>query len=389
MSKDNLTIEAINNMSEDEFNALDVNTLTAMEAEDSDDTANTDLPDDADNNKDDNPGDIPDGEEEHDEEGDDNTDSDDADNADDGQDDDGDGTPTVTDVPDTDPKKKKESTVVEDEVDYKAFHETLTKPFKANGKEFQIKDPNEAISLMQKGLNYNQKMNQIKPYQQAGRLLEEHGLLEDKERLAFLIDLHNKNPDAIAKLVKDSGVEVYELDEEKANNYKPTPVNIPSEAAIALNDVIASNKENPDFVAVFNDADKWDEVSQRAIIGNPTMLETLANHKRDGVYDEVMKQVNHEINVRNNKTPVMELYVALGKQMYPNDNNANAQAKQKTTTATKVVKRVDPNLEAKRRAAGGTKSTTTKTAPVTMSEEDIYAMDDEAFKNLDHSKLVK
>ena len=85
----------------------------------------------------------------------------------------------------------------------------------------------------------------------------------------------------------------------------------------------------------------------------------------------------------------MELYVALGKQMYPNDNNANAQAKQKTATATKVVKRVDPNLEAKRRAAGGTKSTTTKTAPVTMSEEDIYAMDDEAFKNLDHSKLVK
>lgn len=140
MSKDNLTIEAINNMSEDEFNALDVNTLAAMEAEDSDDTANTDLPDDADNNKDDNPGNIPDDEEEHGEEGDDNTDSDDADNADDGQDDDGDGTPTVTDVPDTDPKKKKEPTVVEDEVDYKAFHETLTKPFKANGKEFQIKD---------------------------------------------------------------------------------------------------------------------------------------------------------------------------------------------------------------------------------------------------------
>ena len=72
MSKDNLTIEAINNMSEDEFNALDVNTLAAMEAEDSDDTANTDLPDDADNNEDDNPEDIPDDEEEHDEEGNDN-----------------------------------------------------------------------------------------------------------------------------------------------------------------------------------------------------------------------------------------------------------------------------------------------------------------------------
>lgn len=39
------------------------------------------------------------------------------------------------------------------ENDYEAFYQALTKPFKANGKELKITDPNDAIRLMQMGAN--------------------------------------------------------------------------------------------------------------------------------------------------------------------------------------------------------------------------------------------
>ena len=40
---------------------------------------------------------------------------------------------------------------------------TLTKPFKANGREIQITKPEDMISLMQKGLNYVKNMTELKP----------------------------------------------------------------------------------------------------------------------------------------------------------------------------------------------------------------------------------
>ena len=81
------------------------------------------------------------------------------------------------------------------QVDYEEFFKTITKPFKANGKDFQVLDPNDAISLMQKGTDYVKKMTEIKPLRRIGKLLEENKLSEDD--LAYLIDLKNKKPEAI------------------------------------------------------------------------------------------------------------------------------------------------------------------------------------------------
>lgn len=296
----------------------------------------------------------------------------------------------LTDKSDKTKTKAKTETKVETEgaVDVSAFHEKVTGKFKANNADYQITDPDEIVALMQKGLNYNLKMNQIKPYMGVGRLLEDNGLLDDPEKLGFLIDLHNKNPEAIAKLVKDSGIEAYELDEEKASAYKPTPANIVPDNVVQLQQLVQTNKDNADFSAVYKDANGWDEKSQQAIVGNPEILETLTRHKANGIYDQVMQQVNHEINVRGNKTPVMELYLAIGSKTVGNNNKPAQAQKPAPVASAKVTKKVDPLLESKRKIAGGTKSTT-KASTVALTEEDIFGMSPEEFAKLDSKKLTK
>ena len=95
--------------------------------------------------------------------------------------------------------------------DYKAEYQRLLAPFKANGKDIQVTSVDEALTLMQMGANYNKKMAALKPNLKVLKLLDTHGLLDENE-LNFLIDLKEKNPKAIMKLVKDSGIDPMEMD---------------------------------------------------------------------------------------------------------------------------------------------------------------------------------
>lgn len=286
------------------------------------------------------------------------------------------------------PAASKTQKPAEEAPDHAAFYEAVTGEFKANGQTFRINNPEDVISLMQKGLNYNLKMNTVKPYMTAGRVLEDNGLLENPETLAYLIDLHNKKPEAIARLIKESGLDAYELDEEKANAYKPEPVQTVPENVRALRELIADNKDNAEFNAVYSDANTWDDKSQQQLVNDPGVLETLTLHKSNGVYDKVMEQVNYAVNVQGNKTPVLQLYIEAGKRMFAGGGNqqqhSNAQAQQAATQRPAPVKRtVDPNLAAKRKAISGVKTTATNKQSAKMQPEDIYKLSEAEFAKLD------
>ena len=420
MSFENMTIEQLNALSPEEFAKLDADQVAALAASTDEDEGNGDddnnSDDDSQNDQNENENND-DGQEDHsDDEQDENSQSEnDEESEDDSQDDAQENDEDQHEDPNaqqqqqvkqTKQKQKQKQTQqqeekVENEVataeQQTAFYTEVTAPFNANGKQYQITDAKDAISLMQKGLDYNQKMNAIAPYRRAGQILEESGLLHDTERLAFLIDLHNKNPEAIAKLVQESGIDTFDLNEESANNYKPTPVNIVSDAVQNLRDVVANNKEDADFNAVFNEAMGWDDASQQLIMQDPSVLVALANHKKTGVYDQVMQQVNHAIHVQGNKTPVAQLYYQIGSSMNGNTggNNRIAQAQNtqnkpsvQSNTQTKVTKQIDPNLASKRKILSQVKASNKKSAGSTkMSPEQMFNLSDEEFAKIDPTKL--
>ncbi len=398
----------MNNMSDEDFDQLDPDVF-ADQAEDDDSQGDSAGQDNADDHQDDNNDDDDQGSEQDDNsanDNDDNTDDNDDENQDQSDDtdqgnDDAEGEQeddqsqqeqkqqTATGKTKNKPVEQKQE-VAEQTVDVQEFHAKITAPFKANGKDYQISSPEEAISLMQKGLNYNAKMNGIKDYVSAGRMLEQHELLNKPEELAFLIDLYNKKPEAMAKLIKDSGIDAYELGEEKAEGYKPTPIQAPSENVYQLREIIAANKEDAHFNAMYADVTNWDDTSQQAILNNPDTLLVLQAHKANGAYDTIMKRVNHAIDVQGSKVPVANLYFQFGKEIYGNGNgggNNNAQATHSTNnTPAKVTKTVDPKLAEKRKNLGGLKNTVkSKSTSQASTAEDIYSMSDEEFEQYERN----
>ena len=191
------------------------------------------------------------------------------------------------------PNAAQSSEVVEQPVDYEAAYKQLTAPFKANGREIQVQSVEDAVALMQMGANYNKKMAALKPNLKLMKLLENNGLLNE-EKLSFLIDLEKKNPDAISKLIKDSGVDPLDLDASNVGDYKPTPHKV-DDRELELDAVLDEIQETPSYTRTLDVvSNQWDGASKNVIANSPQVLKVINSHVQSGVFDVIVKEVERE-----------------------------------------------------------------------------------------------
>lgn len=193
------------------------------------------------------------------------------------------------------PKSKpaQSSEVVEQPIDYEAAYKQLTAPFKANGREIQVQSVEDAVALMQMGANYNKKMAALKPNLKLMKLLENNGLLNE-EKLSFLIDLEKKNPDAISKLIKDSGVDPLDLDASNVGDYKPTRHTV-DDRELELDAVLDEIQETPSYTRTLDVvSNQWDASSKNVIANSPQVLKVINSHVQSGVFDLIVKEVERE-----------------------------------------------------------------------------------------------
>lgn len=281
--------------------------------------------------------------------------------------------------------------------DYKALYEQIVgKPFKANGKDLSVTSAEEAIQLMQMGANYHEKMAALKPVRRQARMLQDAGIASEEE-IAFLLDLHKKDPKAIAKLVKDSQINLYEFDVEQHAEYQAKPT-VVSDEQMNLEDTMAALKDAPGFTEMFNGLTSWDAQSQDVIAKNPAILQVFQNQKQSGQFDKIMSEVNRVrlFNPGMAARPLIEVYRDVD-AMFRDQAIAEAQTKQ--TQAPQVPaqqaaplsqlvnngKPKDPAAEKRQQAAAP------RTAPATqkrkITAEDIFSLSDEEFAKIDPSKF--
>ena len=200
-------------------------------------------------------------------------------------------TETETETPAEEVEEAVEKTVEEvDSVDYKAEYGKLFEPFKAAGKEVTAKSIAEIQSLMKMGVDYSEKMRDMKVHRKTLKMLENNGLL-DEAKLSYLIDLEKKNPEAIAKLIKDSELDPLSLDLEN-NKYTPNDYKV-NDAEVELDDVIARIQATDSFTETLDIVrTKWDEVSKGTLGSKPHLLERLNSHVADGTYARVQAEVD-------------------------------------------------------------------------------------------------
>lgn len=292
--------------------------------------------------------------------------------------------PTGADTPDdatkatADAEKKEDTPAAEAKkddvvIDYKAEYEKLMAPFKANGAQVQAKSIDDAMSLMQMGANYHKKMAGLKPSLKIVKLLEKHDLL-DADKISYLIDLHTKNPEAITKLMKDSGLDPLNVDTEKESTYVPKSRTV-SDTELELDSVLESIQDTPTYAKTLNVlVEKWDVASRNVIAGNPHIISIINEQMASGIFDQVADAVAHErVLGRLQGLSDLDAYKQMGDRLEAQGLFAH----QKATPAATIKTPVDDSARRDRKkAVSPTRSsspqvTAVATNPLAMSDEEF------------------
>lgn len=273
-------------------------------------------------------------------------------------------------------------------VDYEGELKRLFTPFRANGKDLQVHSVDDAITLMQMGANYNKKMAGLKPNLKLMKMLEKNDLL-DEEKISRLIDLDKKDPAAVKQLIKDSGIDTEDLDQDEDPKYKPSTYTV-NESEIDLDAVISEIKDSDTFDRTIDTvSNKWDQKSKQYLLDNPKLLGVIDDHMAKGYYETVMGIVESERML--NRLPGMsdiEAYQHVGNAIQAQGGfNQPAEENSATPATEKPVpkprKPADPKLNDKRRAASATQS-----KPVIEPEFNPLNMSDEDFEKIPGSQLL-
>lgn len=281
------------------------------------------------------------------------------------------------------PVKEKETEVVDTGLDYKTEYEKILKPFKANGKEIKVDSVDEAIQLMQMGANYSKKMASLKPGLKVLRMLEDNGLM-DEAKLSFLIDLEKRKPQAINKLVKDSGIDPLDIDVNDSTEYKPSSYTVDDkelELDAVLEEISSTSAYSRTIDVVSN---KWDATSKKVLLSNPTIIKVINEHIDQGIYDQITSVMDKERMLgRLTGLSDLEAYKEVGDMLHAQGKFGVAPQAQQ---AKKIVKpkpkaSEDPSLVARKKAAGLTQS---KPSTSKSSNDDFnpLALDDSEFEKM-------
>lgn len=269
------------------------------------------------------------------------------------------------------------------ETDYKSFYEKVTSPLKANGKTIQLRSAEEAIQLMQMGANYTRKMQDIAPHRKVLLMLENNGLL-DETKLSYLIDLDKRNPEAIKRLVKESGLDPLDIDTDKEPAYTVGNHHGVSDQEANFRtvlDELVSNPTGQETVRVIN---QWDQASKNKLWEEPGAMVAINQQRENGIYDLISNEIERQkaLGTIAINTPFLDAYTAVGDSMQKAGAfNHLVQAPQPAAPiATKVAApktRIDNNDKAK--AAAPSNSTSKKAAPLI---NPLAMSDDEFLKQM-------
>ena len=247
--------------------------------------------------------------------------------------------------------------------------DTLYK-IKANGKEFEM-TLDELKQTASKGMDYLKKTTALKPYRTMIAAMEENKV--SPEDINLLIDLKKGNKEAIAKLIKENEVDVYDLPE--ANDYKPQEYR-QSETALEMKEVLSTISKDAEFSRTSEIYAAFDDQTKAFLNEDPSRIVGLHNDVKTGVFDKVFPLAEKKAMIDGYNAPFLQYYLQAGQEIL-NANNRPIQTEQKQY--------VPPENRANKIAAGLPSSRGDKKTVIDYLDEEIS---DEDFKEW-YSKLQR
>lgn len=286
-----------------------------------------------------------------------------------------------------DPAGSSEATAMPDAEGLAAFYTTVMKPFTANGKDIQLKSPEEAIQLMQMGANYTRKMQEIAPHRKLITMLSNNKLDEDK--LSFLIDLDKGDPEAIKRLIKDKGIDPLDIDTNTEPAYREGSHKV-SDDEQKFNTHMEELISIPEGKETLLEIDKnWDQSSKDMLWQHPEVMSVIHAQRKSGVYAKIAGEVDR-LRVLGKvapDTPFLEAYRIAGDTLLEagalNDKPQDANPAKETPAAPPAKEPVATRAAPAKPDAAASKvdaAAPTRTAPGKATEfVNFLSMSDEEF----------
>lgn len=238
---------------------------------------------------------------------------------------------------------------------------------KANGKEYDM-SIDELKQMASKGMDYVKKTTALKPYRTMIAAMEQNGL--SAEDINLLIDLKKGNKEAIAKIVSDSKIDVYDIPD--SSDYTPTEYRV-HESQLDMKEMIADISKDSEFSRTSDIYSKLDENSKTAINNNPAMLAGLHQDIKSGLFDQVLPYAEKRAMIDGYSQPFLKYYMEAGSEYLKNVNTQNQiKSQQQQVKATTPINR-DNKLAASLPSARADKKTVIDYLDEELSDEDYHA----------------
>ena len=174
-----------------------------------------------------------------------------------------------------------------DDIDIPQTTEIQKLKFKANGKEYELTEA-EMRDMFPKvfgqAMDYTRKTQAMKPWRKTIDAIEQAKLSHDQINL--MIDVFKGDKNAIAEVIKRTGVDALDLDTENSR-YEPKDYGR-DDATLAIKDVVDEISADKEYEITHKILSKeWDERSFKEFTKDPEMIRLLHIDVKSGTYDKV------------------------------------------------------------------------------------------------------
>lgn len=273
-------------------------------------------------------------------------------------------------------------------------HKVPTFRLKADGTEFELTE-NELKQLASKGMNYTKKMQDIKEYREHVSAIKEAAL--SKDDINLMIDVLKGDKDALATVMKRTGVDALDVDVE---NSKYVPKNYGrNEVELEIEEVVETISRDPEYVTTKHIiSSNWDKQSQMEFVRDPLKIAKLHEDVKNGIFDQVVPMMLKKKALDGARKSDIEYYIEAGTDYYQNKareaynarvieaEKARKQAEIKAVKEQEAKRSVVTETASKRKAATMTKP---KTAKRSIDDYLNTAMSDEEFSKLMEKAIYK
>ena len=241
---------------------------------------------------------------------------------------------------DTEPKQADEDVKAEAPADVEAKPADVPQKmvFKANGKDYEFTDEEikrDFPRVFGQAMDYTKKLQQIKPWRKTIDAIEQAKLGHDDINL--MIDVLKGDKDAIASVLKRTGVDALDINTENSNyqarDYGRT------EQELNMDEVLNEIRFDPEYATTHKVLSQdWDLASWQVLSGDPRKIKQLHHDIKTGVFARVQAEADKIRMTTGSVGSDLDLYAMAARSLYETEQRKAHQQQLQAAQAQETLR---------------------------------------------------